>query len=212
MLLILHDDKWAVFSYTILSEMSYGVKIIGLSGTNGSGKDTVGRLLAERHKYLFISVTDLLRDELKKRGLPEERQNMRALSTEWRREFGLSVLIDRAVETFKQTGDHYNGLVMASLRNPYEADRVHDLGGCVVWVDADPKVRYERLQANHRGRLDDDKTYEQFIAEEQAEMHSNGDNAALDMSAVKDRADTCILNDTADMSVLEAEIEQMLGL
>ncbi len=46
------------------------MKIIGVSGTNGSGKDTIGHLLAERHNWLFISMTDMLRDELEKRGLP----------------------------------------------------------------------------------------------------------------------------------------------
>ncbi len=192
--------------------MTHGVKIIGLSGTNGSGKDTVGRLLAERHNYLFISVTDLLREELAHRGLPAERQHMRALSTEWRREFGLSVLVDRAVESFRKVGDTHEGLVMASLRNPYEADRVHELDGSVVWVDADARIRYARLQANHRGRLDDEKTFEQFLSEEQAEMHGTGDAASLDMSSVKDRADVIITNDTTDMSMLEADVEDVLGL
>ena len=130
--------------------MSHDVRIIGIAGTNGSGKDTVGRLLAERHNYLFISVTDLLRDELHRRGVPTDRLHMRTLSKEWREQYGLSVLVDRAVDTFEQQGKKYAGVVMSSLRNPYEADRVHELGGTVVWVDAEPRVRYERLQAAKR--------------------------------------------------------------
>lgn len=194
--------------------MSHGVKIIGIAGTNGSGKDTVGRLLAERHNYLFISVTDLLRDELHSRSLPTDRLHMRTLSKEWREHYGLSVLIDRAVDAYNQQAAKYSGVVMSSLRNPYEADRVHELDGSVVWVDADPKVRYERLQAAKRqGREgDDDKTFEQFIAEEQVEMQASNDPAALNMSAVKEKADRCITNNTTDMSVLESEVERVLGL
>jgi len=194
--------------------MSHGVKIIGIAGTNGSGKDTVGRLLAERHNYLFISVTDLLRDELHRRGKPTDRLHMRTLSKEWREQFGLSVLVDRAVDTFNQQAQNYTGVVMSSLRNPYEADRVHELNGSVVWVDADPEVRYERLQtAKRQGREgDDDKTFEQFVAEEQVEMQASNDPAALNMSAVKDKADRCIVNNTTDINVLETEVERMLGL
>lgn len=194
--------------------MSRDVRIIGISGPNGAGKDAVGLLLSQRHGYLFISVTDLLRQELHARNLPTDRLHMRTLSKEWREQYGLSVLIDRAYETYQKVQDQYEGLVMASLRNPYEADRVHELGGVVVWVDADPLVRYERLQnAKRQGREgDDDKTFEQFLAEEQIEMSSSGDAAALNMTAVRDRADQTIMNDTTEILELEAEVEKVLGL
>lgn len=195
--------------------MSTNTRIIGLSGTNGAGKDTVGRILSEHHNFLFISVTDLLRDEAKRRGLPIEREHLRTISAEWRREHGLGVLVDRAVADFESKKDQYDGVVMASLRNPYEADRVHELGGVVIWVDADPKVRYERVQANAAGRgraAEDTKTFEEFLAEEQAEMQSSGDEATLNMSAVKERCDIHILNNTTDVAVLATDIEQALEL
>lgn len=193
--------------------MSKNTRIIGLSGTNGAGKDTVGRILSEHHNYLFISVTDLLREEARRRGLPVEREHLRTISAEWRREYGLGVLVDRAVADYESKKDQYEGVVMASLRNPYEADRVHELGGVVIWVDADPKVRYERVRTANRGRAEEDtKTFEQFLAEEQAEMQSSGDEATLNMSAVKDRCDIHILNNTANMEALVQDIEQALEL
>ena len=70
--------------------------IIGLGGTNGSGKDTVGHMLAERHGYLFVSVTDILRAEAEKRGLSPEGENLRTKRAEWRRDGGLAVLVDKA--------------------------------------------------------------------------------------------------------------------
>ncbi len=189
--------------------------LIGLSGTNGSGKDTVGHLLEDQHDYLFISVTDLLREELTRRQLPIDREHLRELSAEWRRSFGMGVLVDRAVTQFAQQKGAYAGLVLASLRNPLEADRVHELGGAMVWIDADPHVRYARIQANAatRGRGgEDDKTYEQFLDEEQAEMHASGDEATLNMSAVKDRCDEQIMNDSDDVQALGIQVEQTLGL
>lgn len=190
------------------------MQIIGLSGTNGSGKDTVGHMLAEHHGYLFISVTDLLRAELKRRGLPIERKNTRTLSAEWRRELGLSVLVDKAVADYEAVRDKYVGVVISSIRNPGEADRIHDLGGTMVWIDADPKIRYARIQKNAaiRNRNDDNKTYKQFIAEEEAEMHSSGDSATLDMSYVKDKSDAFIENSKDTLQAFKKHVEDTLGL
>jgi len=128
------------------------LKVIGIGGTNGSGKDTLGFILAKHHNYLFVSVTELLREECTKRGIPASRENLRMVSSEWRREHGLGVLIDKAVEEFTSSTKTYSGVAIASLRNPGEVKEVHKLGGIVVWLDADPKVRFARIQkaAEHR--------------------------------------------------------------
>ena len=191
------------------------LQIIGIAGTNGSGKDTVGHTLADKHSYLFVSVTDLLRAELNRRGQPVDRENLRALSAEWRRQYGYAVLIDRAIEEYRRLQDKYVGVAIASLRNPYEADRIHELGGVVVWVDADPKTRYARIQANAEARAragEDSKTFEEFLAEEEAEMHkpADGDEAALDMAAVKVRSDLFLLNDATNLEEFQDFISNQL--
>jgi len=191
------------------------IKIIGLSGTNGAGKDAAGHTLALKHNYLFVSVTDLLREEAKRREISVDRENLRMISAEWRRQYGLGVLVDRAYDQFKQLEEEYTGLAISSLRNPAEADRVHELGGIVVWVDANPKTRYERIQANlaARGRgTEDQKTYEQFLLEEEMEMHTppGGDAANLDMSGVKQRSDLILLNDHTNLEQFETFIDDQL--
>ncbi len=192
------------------------IKIIGIAGTNGAGKDTVGRILAEEHGYLFVSLTDVLRSELRHRKLPIDREHLRELSAELRRENGLGVLIDRAVDGFKsalETGN-YEGMAVASLRNPYEADRVHELGGSVWWIDADARLRFDRIQRNaaHRARAgEDEKTFEEFMAEEAAEMHTTGDAATLDMAAVKAKCDVMLQNGGSEMVLLEQEIAEIVS-
>jgi dephospho-CoA kinase len=195
------------------------LQLIGLAGTNGSGKDTVGKLLAEHHNYFFVSVSDLLRNEAIKRGWQPSRESTRTISAEWRREFGLGVLVDRAVDAYKETGDKYAGVVIANFRNPGEADRIHELGGTMVWVDADPRVRYERVQAGRAARgadraVDDDKTFEQFLADEELEMHQQpgADAATLNTAAVKERCDVFLENKTNDFNDFLREIEAKLGL
>ena len=192
------------------------MKLIGLSGTNGSGKDTIGHMLAERYKFLFISLTDMLRDEARERGEEPTREVLRTISAEWRRESGsLGVLVDKAVEQYKKVKSTYpGGLVVASIRNPGEVETIHGLEGIVIWADADPKIRYKRIQANKatRGRKEEDeKTFDQFLAEEQAEMTSSGDKATLNMSEVKAKADLTITNDGNEIESFKDEAEKVLS-
>lgn len=197
--------------------MATQLQIIGLAGTNGSGKDTVGQILADQYGYLFVSVTELLRAEAERRNLPVERENLRLISAEWRRTSGhLGVLVDKAVAEYEESANKYSGVVMASLRNPGEADRIHELGGLMIWIDADPRVRYDRIQANATTRDragEDTRSFEQFQADEAVEMNTpaGGDAANLNMSAVKTRCDTFLTNNDADIQGLKTRIAQLLN-
>lgn len=188
------------------------MKIIGIGGTNGSGKDTLGEILAEKHGYKFISLTEMLRAECRERGLPVERENLRMISAEWRKKGGLGAPIDKVVAAYEALPETYTGLVTASLRNPGEADRVHELGGIVVWTDADPKIRYERVVGADRGRDDEDnKTFEQFLQEEHDEMYPKPGASATSLATieVKKRADITILNDTT-REAFEAKVAEIV--
>lgn len=192
-------------------------KLIGISGTNGAGKDTVGRLLVERHGFMFISVTDILRSDLKKHGLPIDREHLRTLSAQWRRTEGLGVLVNKAIELFNSNSRQYDGLALASMRNPGEADEVHSRGGLMVWVDADPRLRYERVQKNlaSRSRDTEDKvTFEKFLADEDAEMYHplDGDAATLSLSDVKAKCDIFIDNDGEEFDELDTKLTKALKL
>ena len=190
------------------------MKLIGLSGTNGSGKDTVAKLLADKYGYLNASATEMFLEELQKRGWAVSREHKSKLSAEWRRESGMGVIVDKAVEMFNMYPGKYKGIVVGSLRHPGEADQVHELGGTMVWTDADPKARYDRIQKNlheRKGTHDEhEKTFEQFLFEEESEMQHSGDAATLNMSAVKERSDIFLENDGDDIEVFKTDIENAL--
>jgi len=187
------------------------MKIYGLAGSNGAGKDSLAEMLVERHKFYFAIATDMLRDELENRGLPTDRVHKAQLSAEWRRKYGMAAIVDRALEEYEQVQDQYDGLIVGSLRHPGEVDRIHKLGGQVIWVDADPKLRYDRLQNNDRGRIEDRKSFDEFMADEAREMHPEGDEATLNVSAVKAKADIFIENNGNDIAAFKDEAEKSLG-
>jgi dephospho-CoA kinase len=185
------------------------MRIIGVAGTNGAGKDSVGEYLADKHGWHFVSGSDILRDELRRRGLPIEREHLRGLSTEWRRNNHAGYLIEKAVEGFEE--GKYSGLVIASIRHPGEADYIHEHGGQIIWIDADPKIRYKRIYSRQRSS-EDNKTYEQFLAEEKDEMEHSGDHHSLSLSAVKAKADLFIENNSDDIDRFYEDLDKALKL
>jgi len=179
-------------------------EIVGISGTNGAGKDALGLLLAERCGYHFHSVSDLLRDELARTGKEITRENLGALSRQWRQESGDDgIMFTKAIKKYLAEKDAkgYKGLALVNARHPGEAQRVHEFGGAMVWVDADQRLRYDRLQATNRGRAEDQKSFEEFQADEDREMHppAGAPVGTLNMAAVRDAADIHIENHYASI-------------
>jgi dephospho-CoA kinase len=189
------------------------MKIIGIGGTNGSGKDTLSEILAMEHGWFFVSVSgDLIIPELKKRNLPLEREQMAALTAEWNREISKGAVVDKAVERFNEESKvrKFGGLVISSIRHPWEVDRIHSFGGTVVWVDADPKVRYDRI--SNRGQGDkDNKAFQEFLEEEEKEKSHSGDAATLNWQAVKEQADIFITNNSNDLEVFKKIVQKALA-
>ena len=72
-------------------------RIVGVAGTNGSGKDTLGHLLAERG-YTTVSLSDILRHDLDEQGLPHTRENLNHQSKKIRDARGDAGVALRALE------------------------------------------------------------------------------------------------------------------
>lgn len=140
--------------------------IIGLTGKNAAGKGEVGDYLHARG-FEFLSLSDVLRDELKKLKKPVTRDNLTWLGNKLRNEEGPSVLAEKILARIEDDR-HY---VIDSFRNPEEVKvfrRTKDFA--LLSIEANPKIRFERLKA--RNRDGDAKTYEDFLRHEERERHS----------------------------------------
>ena len=174
-------------------------EIIGISGTNGAGKDTLAEIRHDVVGAEHVSLSDILRLELDKRGLPKTRENLENLSAEWRKETGdYGTLSTRTIQDYmgrKAVGAAGNGISIVSVRHPEEARRIQENGGKVIWVDGDPLVRYTRIQLAKRDRVDDEVTYFMFREdEERAKAVAVEDPARISIHDVEPLADMHIEN------------------
>lgn len=142
--------------------------VICIIGQPGSGKDCLGNFLEKKKNFSHISTGNIIREEMKKENIPIDRKNMRIFSQNRRREIGNSYPANIAVG--KIVGD----TVISGPRNTEEVHVFKDKFGenfILVAVDAPIKVRYERIK-NGRGRTGDDISFNEFKAQEEAELSS----------------------------------------
>lgn len=181
-------------------------EIIGVAGTNGAGKDTLARLRATHESAKDVSLSDILRGELDTRGLTHERENLRAVGNELRAAHGPGVLAIKAMEAYREENGS-NGLSLSSIRSVGEAEAIVAAGGVIVWIDADPKVRYQRVTNRPGARPTDQKSYDQFLEEEAAEMHppkgQEDDKSVLNMAGVKELATIFVTNEFETVEAYE---------
>jgi dephospho-CoA kinase len=180
------------------------VTILGVAGTNGSGKDSLMKLL-EGCGFLVYNTSDRMR-EVVKVSLGSTRRGgndspMGIIGNAQRRrypggavELGLIDWWARVAHLPEQIKPR--GLVIGSIRSTGEAERIKAVGGKLVVVDADREVRYRRIAS----RLREDEhglTYEQFCQQEDAELAAGQtDPTKFAMAAVLQAADITIANNT----------------
>lgn len=140
--------------------------LIGLTGKNGSGKGELARFLRERG-FEYRSLSDVLREEAKKRRKPVTRKNLIAIGNELRGKFGAGVLGKKLLETL-EVDKHY---VIDSIRHPEEVKALKSKSNFVlVCVSAPAKTRFRRVKA--RKRENDPTTLAEFLKLEKTEGKS----------------------------------------
>lgn len=176
--------------------------VIGLTGKYAAGKGTVAEVLKSRG-YRYHSLSDTLRDELKRRGIPESREALRQLGNELRERDGAGALAVGMLPLLSDGALH----LVDSIRNPAEVEALRSLEGFVlIGVDADPRVRFERLL--ERGRQGDPKTWEAFCELEGKETASDNPKAQQ-LAATFALSDHVVHNDST-LEALENAVDLLL--
>jgi len=141
-------------------------RILGLVGETGSGKDTFCDCLKEIRKDIIIfrfsqPLTEALGiffDKIKK-------EDQQWLVAALRERFGNNILGEAIAKKIKNIK---KGLVVLNgVRMWEEFKMIKKIGGKIIYITADSKIRWQRIQ--NRGEKKDDKiSYQKFLKMEKA--------------------------------------------
>lgn len=160
---------------------------IGITGKYASGKGEVAKILQEQG-FSYYSLSDVIREELKKENKETSRENMTIKGNSLREEHGPGVLGKKMRELIKKPDNN----ILDSVRNPFEVNELRKLKNFhLLGIDAPIEMRLKRLQK--RARAGDVKTLEELKAAEAKENKELDTNQQLDKTL--SMADNIIMND-----------------
>ena len=145
--------------------------VFGLIGPLASGKGTVAQYLRERHNAGSARFSSILRDILDRVYLPQTRENLQALSSSLRGQFGddlLALAVAKDVER-----DEHDIVAVDGVRREPDIKHLKELPNFyLVSIDADIKIRHERMTKRGENPDDTTKTFEQFVADNKREAET----------------------------------------
>ena len=189
-------------------------KLIGLSGTFCSGKDTAASHLVKHHNFMHISTGNVLRDEATKTGSNHQRETLIEIAVRLRKEYGsIGALVIKAIDQWEEEREAFcGGVVVSGLRVLGEAQELTLQAVTLVFVDAPAEVRFDRQRkrAINTGRVVDTvNTLEEFIQSEKPELEGLGGPERPNLRAIRSIADIQIWNDGTEGDYLK-KIDSLL--
>lgn len=182
----------------------HNLRIIGITGTLGAGKGTIVDYLVNEKAYLHFSVRSYLVDEIKRRGLPVNRDSMTSVANDLRSRHSPGFITDQLYEQAILAG---KDCIIESIRTPGEISSLRQKGNFILLaVDAKAELRYQRIR--QRNSETDAVDFETFMANEQREMHATDPNHQ-NLSACIRQADFVLYND-GSLENLHQQIDLIL--
>src|SRR3989338_2513512 len=127
--------------------------VIGLTGLAGSGKTTVAKYLKEKYGYEFLTLSDIIKEEIARRGLSdgetleEQKRYQSKFADEWRKETGkMDIVAIKMIE--KVNSMKLNKVAIDGFRSPAEVDLFRNafLNFKLIYVSTDFETRFQRRQ------------------------------------------------------------------
>lgn len=131
------------------------------------------------------------------------RDSMIVVANDLRRMYGPTYIAESLYKAAQAQGGN---IVIESLRAVAEVKKIKELGGFVIGVDADPKLRYERAFA--RASETDDVTFEKWSTQEREENNPEDPTKQNIFGALKE-SDVVVTNN-GTLEELYSQVEEAL--
>ena len=122
------------------------MKLIGLCGEIGAGKDTIADYLIRKHEFTKIVMSDIITEELKRLNREINRTEMQNIGKEYKEKFGMDVWAKACLEYAKK--NQIRKVVISGIRDSAESDYFRKALGkdfIFVYVTSDKDIRFQRL-------------------------------------------------------------------
>lgn len=177
--------------------------ILGFAGHIASGKDVCKKYIMDKYGASSHRYSTVLRDILNRIYAPINRNNMQDLSLDLRNRFGSDILARVIIEDINR--DEHEIVIIDGIRRLEDVtsliDKFPDL--CIISIEVDAEIRYERSVKRNENAGDAEKTFEQFSADDKKE-------AELEIPTVMAAA-KYKLNNNGTFEELYAQIDKIIA-
>ena len=147
-------------------------KIIVFVGLLSSGKGTAAKYLVEKHGAKAFRFSTIMRGVLDRLYLEQSRENMSNISTVLRQTFGEDLFAKVMAADVRKTEE--NIVVVDGARRLADIEHLKKIEGFrLISIEADPKIRYQRLIQRGENPDDKNKTWEQFLQDHELETEAS---------------------------------------
>jgi dephospho-CoA kinase len=145
------------------------MKLIGVIGQNGSGKDEVLKYLKEKYNVPFLSTGDMVREIASREGRVPDRTTLQEISDSYFQRYGRGCFVKMLADRIQEKGWPVAGI--SGVRSPQDVELLREiLGRSFVLIEvfvSDPRVRFERMRK--RGAERDTDSYQHFLKQDRGE-------------------------------------------
>jgi dephospho-CoA kinase len=189
------------------------LRLIGLAGTAGAGKDTAADILSRMFNMQNLSSGDVVRALTRHvyrldPTFNPVRDQLYEVANYLRTEINPATTVKVCILQAQVL--QLDKAIISGLRSMGEAQAIRDAGGIIVAVDADPRVRYERIYV--RGRdAEAQKTMEEFLTQDAYENRGLSDQGpGRGISAIMESADL-VIDNSGTLEELQLELNHKIA-
>ncbi len=175
--------------------------ILGFVGQISSGKGTISKYYQEKYNASCYRFSTILRDLLNRIYTEQNRDNLIKISECVRQTFGENILAKAIAGDADK--DQNELVIVDGIRRMADIEFLSKLPNfTLIKIEADPKIRWERLVQRSENSDDKTKTFEEFLADHQR-------STELTIPEVMSHATEAINND-GDLNNLHKQLDELL--